>query len=43
MEFPPYEGKSRWDGVGIKILVEIMGLRKDLKGDRGDINDDYWQ
>jgi len=25
------------------ILVEIRGLRKDLKGDRGDINDDYWQ
>ena len=26
-----------------KMLVEIRGLRKDLKGDRGDIDDDYWQ
>ena len=26
-----------------KIMVEIRGLMKDLKGDRGVINDDYWQ
>jgi hypothetical protein len=26
-----------------KIMVEIRGLRKDLKGDKRDINDDYWQ
>ncbi|CAD6493721.1 MAG: hypothetical protein LAKADJCE_00568 [Candidatus Argoarchaeum ethanivorans] len=26
-----------------KMLVEIRGLRKDLKSDIGDINDDYWQ